>query len=878
MALLLTAHTVLAQPSDTSSDPTVKEMSTVIVTGTRKTDMTVTDSPAPIQLVSAENLKTTNAPDLQNAIAMVVPSYNSNQVGNDMASQTLTASLRFLSANHTLVLVNGKRIHITANVNTSNGDDAADLSFIPQEAIDHVEVLTDGAAALYGSDAIAGVVNIILKKNHSGGEVSVGYSKYGDGGGKDPKAGANIAFGDEKNFFSLSAESENRQSIYRFGPQALGNCLQNLADCQKVAAAYDDDSYAGWAALDPLMQNARLNPKFPYLNNWLNPPAVHRETLYFNAGAQLTDDISFYAFGGFGKKRAQSEENYRAPDQLPGYTDPVTGNTSYMYLLGFNPSEASREKDFQLTAGLNGNIAGWAWDLSSGLGKNRMNVYTLNSENQSLYSELGYSPANFYDGAFKAGQWTTNFNLTRDFQVGLSAPLTLNAGLEYRKDSYGIAPGDPASYYKVGASSFPGYGPGVAGSYNRNAKSVFADAVFYPVEHWLVDIAARYENYSDFGSKVIGKLTTRFDFSEAFAIRGTASTGFRAPNLGEEYYTQVAVGPSSANPILQPNNPAVGALLGSSGLKPETSTNYSLGFVFRPLENLNSTLDFYRITIANRVVPLNLCYTSGSTACVPTTGVATDSYNVALGNALVSSGYLGAIDPNVSGGSLDPTARENISVSVFYNAIKTRTQGLDWVTNYHSDFDWASIDWLLAINYNKMTVLSAAQAPVSLGGGSVLSQVDIVNLEKNNPKYRINFGPTFNVGKFSFTVSEQVYGPQYQWAAANTNNDGFGIAYPASVLSQLTTATFDGGTYFKERIAVMALTNLSVTFKPSDMWSLTAGGNNIFNKYPSGWPKAAYQFEVQNYENQWGMLGPYQTSSPVGLFGAYWFANATFKF
>lgn len=875
-----------AAPTDVAADDTTaappstdnaRQLSGMIVTGTRKTGMTATDSPAPIQLVDADTLKATGATDVQNALAMQVPSYNVNQVGTDMASQTLTAALRGLSANHTLVLVNGKRLHTTANVNASNGDAAADLSFIPEAAIDHVEVLTDGAAALYGSDAIAGVVNIILKKNYSGGEVTGGYGGYGDGGGRDSKVSANIGFGDKDNFFSLSVESENRQSVYRYGPQALSDCLLNLANCESVAATYDYDSYAGSVVNDALKANARYNSKFPYLNNWLNPPEVHRQVAYFNSGARLSNNVSLYAFGGIGKKRAQSEENYRSPDQLPGYTDPVTGETTYMYPLGFNPSEASREKDYQLTVGLTGNLSDWTWDASTGYGRDRMSVYTLNSENQSLYEEYGYSPANFSDGTFTASQWTTDLNLTRDFEIGLPQPMTFSAGLEYRKDTYSIGEGEPSSYYGVGASSFPGYGPDSVGSYRRDAKSLFADVVLYPTEHWLLDAAARYENYSDFGSKPIFKLTSRYNFSDAFAIRATASTGFRAPNLGEEYYTQVAVSPNAANPILQPNSAAAQSL-GFGNLKPETSVNYSLGFVFSPMENLNSTLDFYQITIDKVVGMASLCYVSGGSPCNPLTGVASSGYNEALGEALVKAGYLGAIDPTASGGSLDPTARENITVNIFNNALKERVRGVDWITNYDTNFAWGSVDWMLAANYNKLKVLHVDNAPTSLGNGTLYAAYLIANREKNQPKYRINFGPDIHIGKFTIGVHEQIYGPQYQWAAANTNNDGYGIAYPASVLAQLDTARFDGGTYFKERIGVMPLTNISVTYRPNQQWVLRAGGNNVFDRYPSGWPRAAYEFEVSNYENQWGMLGPYQTSSPAGFFGAYYYADVTYKF
>ena len=859
-------------PADEDKAKTLDTI-TVISTGTRKTNMAVTDSPAPIQLVSLEKLTSTAAPDLQNAIANQVPSYNANQTGSDMASQTLTASLRGLSPNHTLVLINGKRLHNTANVGAASGAAAPDLSFIPEAAIDHVEVLTDGAAALYGSDAIAGVINIILKKNHEGGEVSAGYSGYQDGGGRDFKWGANLGFGDSDNFLNLSAEAENRQSVFRFVPSGMGACLMNQADCMANGLGMQD-----WALSDA-NKLAVYNPKFPYLNNWLNPPEVHRKALYFNAGAELGDSVSFYAFGGYGKKTASSEENYRAPDQLMGHTDPVSGKVSYMYPYGFNPSEASEEKDYTLTAGLTGVFADWTWDASTTYGKDQMDVYTRNSMNQNLWAENGYSPTDFYDGTFTASQWTTNLNATRDFEIGLSSPLTFNAGIEYRQDKYGIAPGDYASYYKTGASSFPGYNPATnTGNYDRNSYSVFADVVLYPVEKWLVDGAVRFEHYSDFGSKTIGKLTTRYDFTDVFAVRATASTGFRAPTLGEGYYSAVNVSPSGAYPQLQPNG-AAASTLGFGALKPETSTNFSLGFVFNPIPNLNSTLDFYRISIKDRIDRGGFCYVSGGTPCDPVSGAEITDFNSSLGQALVNGGYLGSVDPTASSeGSLDTSARQNISVYVFNNALDTRATGVDWVTNYLTEFDWGSVDWFMAANYNKLEVTKVKAAPASLGGGSMYSDASIINMENATPKFRVNLGATIELGKFSINITEAIYGPQYQWADTNTNDEGMGNEFPADVLSQLTTKVLDGKTYYKEKIGVLATTNLSVSFKPNDKWTLTVGGDNIFNKYPDKYPTAVWNWVTSHYENQWGYLSKYQTGSPVGYFGGRWYAKLSYKF
>ncbi|MFT3928634.1 MAG: TonB-dependent receptor [Myxococcales bacterium] len=866
-------------PQDTSEstaqDAKTLDTVSVISTGTRKSNMAVTDSPAPIQLVSAETLSQSGAPDLQNAIADQVPSFNVRQIGTDMASQTLTAALRSLSANHTLILVNGKRLHTTSNVNPNNGEAAADLSFIPQAAIDHIEVLTDGAAALYGSDAIAGVINIILKKN-KGNEADVSYGAYEDGGGNDPKISADIAFGDSKNYFNLSAESEDRQSVFRFSPSAYGNCEANYADCLAVnpsMAAYVD-------TLDP--NHAATGYKsFPYLNTYPNPPAVKRQIMYINAGLALGDNWSFYAFGGFGQKQAESLENYRMPEQSG-----ASPSGTYLYPYGFQPSEASKERDFQLTVGVTGNLAGWTVDASTAYGKDIMDVYTLNSMNFTLWDDYGYSPTDFYDGAFYASQWTTDVSATRDFDVGLSAPLTLNFGVEYREDGYGIEAGDPYSYYGVGASSFPGYNPDTnTGNYTRHNEALYADVVFNPIEHWLVDVAGRYENYSDFGSKTIGKLTTRFDFTDSFAVRATASTGFRAPTLAEEYYSAVQVGPTSASPTLRANDAAAAALTGESGLKPETSVNYSLGFVFNPLPSLSSTLDFYQITIKNRIASKSFTYSTSvdGAACAadPITGDALDDcsdYNAALGAALVSAGYLGSNDPTASGGSLDSTARANISVTVLTNAYTTRSRGVDWVTNWNQSFDWGSIDWLLSANYNTIKVLSVRDAPAALGGGALFDTAEVINMEKNNPKFRVNIGPTFNIGKFNIALHEMIYGSQYYWTSSY-DEWGTDLSTISSVWSQLDTATFDGANYYKMKLKAMAVTNIDVTFKPDEHWSFSVGADNVFNKYPTKNPYAAYEYEVTHYDNQWDMLSEYQinSNSPVGWFGGYYYAKLKYQ-
>lgn len=884
-----TPAAVAAAADDQDPAKTLDTVS-VISTGTRKANMAVSDSPAPVQLVSAEALTKTAAPDLMNAIANQVPSYNASQVGTDMASQTLTASMRGLTANHTLILVNGKRRHVTSNFGVaSNGEMATDLSYIPQSAIDHVEVLTDGAAALYGSDAIAGVINIILKKNDSGGEFNAGYAGYADGGGGTDSWGGNIGFGGDRGFVSISAEVENRMSVYRFSNPSYANCLLDQVACAAYAEANDRDDLKSRLAND---QGALMNKRFPGLNAWLNPPQVHRKIAMFNAGYEFENGLEFYAFGSYGKKTAQSEENYRRPSQDGGYDFNGDGDVSdpgeHKYPYGFNPSEASEEEDYDLTVGLKGELGdGWLWDASTQYGRNEMDVYTRNSMNFSLWNDFGYSPENFYDGSFYATQWDTNVSVTKDFDVGLSGgPLTLNAGLEYRRDEYGIEAGEPTSYYGAGASSFPGYNPLSAGDYARHSRAAFVDVVLYPTEAWLVDIAGRYEDYSDFGSKAVGKFTTRYDFTDTFAVRGTASTGFRAPNMGENYYTAIQVGPTSATATL------AGSSVGS-GLKPETSKNFSLGLVFSPLENLTSTLDVYQIEISDRTYMGYFHYSMAQSAATVTgrttgswnadlpdpadtngDGVPDDSYNPVLGEALVAGGFISdPNDPAAPGGSFDQTARANIDLSFLSNVLDTKTTGVDWVTNYTTPFDWGSVDWLLAANYNETEVTKAGRVP-GFETIPLFTEANIYDIEHASPRFRVNLAATINWQKFTLTLRESIYGPQTQ-----VNS----LAGYEQLADQLDVIRLGGGDYYKLKIDTMATTGFDLSFKPDEHWTLSVGGDNIFNEYPDKIPSAVWDYDVANYQNgnnQYIASSNYAgfTGSPIGYFGARYYAKLTYRF
>jgi iron complex outermembrane recepter protein len=909
------------------ADQDAKVLPEIIVTGTRKVGMAVDDSPAPVQIVTAEALQESGAPDLMNSLAFQVPSFNASQQGTDMASATLVASMRALSPNHTLVLVNGKRRHFTSNVAVLGayaGAASADLSFIPGSAIVSTEVLTDGAAALYGSDAIAGVVNLITKKDFSGGSARMNVSGYDAGGGLSKNYQGNIGFGSAAGYFNLALEFENRDTVNRpgsiYGPAAcVAARLASAAGCPATNSGVTPSGYptsTGNAALTRENEyNMIFHPFYPYNSHQGDPPDIDRKIAFFSSGLHLNDVTELYATGSFGLKSTSSAQSYRRPSQDGGYdangdgdrTDAIggIGLRSHValteadlnkYPLGFTPNIETDEMDWSLGAGISGEVAGWSYDLSSNYGRNEMDIQNTGSMNFTLWNRYGISPESFYIGSFESSQWTTSLDLSRNFDWGLAIPVTFATGLEYRKDEYGIGAGEEASYFGAGAAAFPGYSPLAAGKYKRHNVAAFANLILYPTASWLVDVAGRFEDYSDFGSKAVGKITTRYELTDSFAIRGTYSTGFRAPTMGENYYTAIQVGPTGATATIAAAN--VG-----SGLKPETSRNISVGFVFRPLPGLTTTVDAYQIKIDDRTRIGNFAYSvaqstntrTGRAGGTPVStlpdpadtdgnGVPDAEYNRVLGDALVTGGYIGVWnDPTAPGGSFDASARANINLGFFSNVLDTKSTGVDWVTTYNTQFDWGDVDWLLAANYNKTEVTRAGRAP-GFETIPLFSVIDVWGIEKNNPEYRINVGATVHVGdKFLLNIRENIYGPQ----STITSASAFAV-YPQimSTLDIVDPAKINGiasllglpattTPYYKQEIGVLATTSLELTYKPMEGLSVGIGADNLFDKYPDKTPAAIRQYNAERYAATGAR--DYLLGSPIGFFGRRLYAKANYN-
>jgi len=822
-----TALAATATATDAATD--TSGLDEIIVTGSRQNGLKASDSPAPIQIVSAESLKQVGAPDLMSALAALVPSLQMQAFGFDMAGQTLQARLRGVSPNDVLVLINGKRRHTTANLAVDTGSPfqggaGVDLNFVPLDAIDHVEVLTEGAAAQYGTDAIAGVVNIILKKNTSGGSVAATYGQYGNGGGRTEDVSGNAGFeAGTGGYFNITGDfrSHGHSNVGEVDPRLFPSNLTSYPNT-----------------------NAANAPGYPNLNRISGDGAVQQKIMAVNTGYAFDGGTEVYFFGTYGHKNAASYENYRMPSKA-NYTDPLTGTTIYPFPFGFNPQEASDEDDYQLTGGIKGTIASWEWDLATGFGGDKVGISTIDSFNTGYYNSTGLpSPTNFYDGFLQATQWTTTADVKRDFDVGFAGPLNVAFGAEYRRETYSIGAGLPLSYIDGGASSYPGFTPLDALVHDRKNYAGYIDFATKPIEALRVDAAARFEHYSDFGNATVGKLTARYDFSPEFAIRGTVNNGFRAPTLAEEYYSSVNVGPTTAYVQLPPNS-AAGELLGlGKGLQPEKSVDFSLGFVWRPLPHMSTTLDVYQIRINNRIVGSG--QVAGQILGVPQAGEA------AINAAIASYAHGGnVIDPDV-------LKTGSYGFSIFANGIDTRTRGADLVFDFPFDYSFGSVNWSLSATYNDTTITKYATTPAALGANTLYDVEAYSELTTATPKYVVNLGALWTFDKLTVNLVEKIYGPSSDYE----NDDGDG-----------PTGSF---VYFKDSVGVTAITNLDVAYSYTDHLKLSVGAQNLFNRFPNKLNSNILGRENAASDN--AAVTQYPIFSPFGINGGFYYVKAVYKF
>jgi outer membrane receptor protein involved in Fe transport len=867
---------------------------TVIVTGTRVQGMTAADSAAPITVLGSEALtKGTGSADLRQALGQTIPSFVAQQYGADTANLTLSAALRGLSPNDTLVLINGHRRHYTGNLHVDSGgfaagSSSADLSFIPEAAIDHVEVLLDGAAAQYGTDAIAGVVNIILKKKSSGGQFSASAGDYYNRGNRSPSDNGesyDLSYNMglplfDKGFVNVTVEKQYSNFTQYGGADNRFLNAQGLPVGQNTVTSVGANGVASLSAHGNGIPDNFLPgvTGYPRSNAIDGSPEQQLTMAELNSQYDFSDSLSVYAFGTIGHKFAKSFENDRLPNQiiatvgsnqpcsatnLNGYNTAVDGTGKavcalgvnggvgaipgevgftglnskgqiissgnagnlfssnlinvnngaaipsatgagtlgtepelVMYPNGFRPMEVLKEDDYQYNTGVKFNVLGWDVDADVGYGKDIDNIYTYSSGNRSLFIDTHTSPTNFYDGSFTASQFTGTVDATHAFNVGMASPLTVAVGVEAREDTYGIGAGDPLSYYKEGAQSFPGFAPASAGVHSRKNYAGYIDLAIAPIEELQIDIAGRAEHYTDFGDAQIGKITARYDFSPKIGVRGTLSTGFRAPTLAEEFYTAVNVSPNSAT-VQLPANSAAAGLLGLGNLRPETSISYSAGIVAHPLDDLSVTVDAYSIAIGNRITTSATVSSSGGAINVP----------------LVTSAVL------LDGVSLDPTATQQ-GVTAFLNGLSTLTQGVDFTVSYPTDFgDYGLVDWTLAGNYNTTSVSRVAPTPVqitnSAPGASFFRPDTLFGFVHSAPAEKVGLTANWSLDAIGATLRETYWGPQH--GSTTPNNGGQVIPF--------------------NQAGVM-LTDLEARYNITEQLQFSLGANNLFNIRPDIQPFA----------------------------------------
>ncbi|WP_420478335.1 TonB-dependent receptor plug domain-containing protein [Brevundimonas sp. FT23028] len=764
--------------------PEATEVDEVVVTGTRAPNRSRLDTLAPVDVVTQEDLQNRGTTELAAALAQSVPSLTFPRPAVvDGTDSVRPATLRGLSPDQTLVLVNGTRRHASALVNVNGtvgrGSAAVDLNTIPSGALDRVEVLRDGASAQYGSDAIAGVVNLRLRQADHGGGATVTAGQYyttidtarapgrdeQDGGTLTASAWQGFGLGDG-GYLTLSAEYLRRDPTNR-------------------------------SDLDPRVTPNAVTARF-------GDPEVEQWTVFANAGAPLGNGWEAYGWAGYQDRDSESAAFPRLASNV--------NNVAALYPNGFLPKIAVNSRDLSAAGGVRGVIGGWDADVNLVYGRNALEFRTEESLN-STYGAA--SPTSFDSGSLIYDQLVLGADVTRQFDVGLYAPLNVAAGLEARRETYQIEAGQAESWDRgplggntaltSGAQGFVGFQPSNEVDEDRTAVGVYVDVEAPITEQLTVAGAVRFEDYSDFGNATTGKVSARYDFTPSFALRGSVSTGFRAPSLQQSYFTSTASVIQSGSIVETGTFPAtstVASLLGAEPLDAETSVNYTLGAVFR-LGDFNLTVDAYQIDIEDQIVLSELINRSFS--------------------------------PQVAS-LLDPLGVQ--AARFFLNGVDTTTKGVDVVGRYRiNDETYGDWDFTVAANFNDVEV---TRLPTS---SSVLSPVPplfarsrILTIEDGTPDTKVSGTTDWSYGRWGVTARATYY---------------------ASVLQPGSTAASDYWTGDK------VVADFEGRFSPNERITLALGVDNAFDEYPDAVPASL---------NSNGVLG-FPFYSPFGFNGRYVYAR-----
>jgi iron complex outermembrane receptor protein len=786
----------------------VNQLNEVVLVGTRSAGRVKLETPVPVDVVNVgKSASVTGRLDLTDILNYAAPSFNYNkQSGSDGADHVELGTLRGLGPDQTLVLINGKRRHSTAFVSVfgtrGRGNSGVDLSSIPVSSIDRVEILRDGASAQYGSDAIAGVINIILKKNINQLSVNVGASGYDDPAYNSRDA---VAKGQYPHGGVIDGQAITLDANYGLAIGKNNGFINFTVDYDangKTFRQTHDTAYSNPKAL-PLNTVRRAN----------GDGSASSINTFFNSEIPLSGTrTTFYSFGGISYKlsndyaftRNFSGSPGRFPTDAGGNLIPVPGiifNTpngdSY-----YNPIIQTHNTDASIALGLKGTLGKDVdWDLSNTLGNNTFHFYGDKTFNASL----GTGQTHFYDGGPSFLQNTTDLNFNKHYK-DIMAGFNVGAGAEYRYENYKIAPGEPGSYTNydtlkaTGSQGFPGYQPSDQVNAHRTVEGIYLDLEADVTKAWLIDFANRLEHYSDFGYNLSTKLATRYKVTDNFNIRGSLGTGYRAPSLQQinysSSYTNVQGGLISEVKIA-PNYSPITKAAGIPTLKQEKSQNYGLGFTYRPIPELSITTDGYIIKVKDRVV---------------------------------LSGQFSASDTNLDPAFIAALNSLHVTQAQFFaNAANTTNRGLDVVIEYNKTVGDNHYRLLFAGNFQHMNI-DKINYPPKLSATDQLRQTFLSDREQkfilaSAPPEKLTLNPEYGYKKFSVGTRFTYFG-KIDLLGYGETSDGIHPVVPLD--ASPTTLVPDEYLYTGKVVS-----DIYFGYKVNKTVHFSLGCDNVFNVHPN---------------------------------------------
>ena len=792
-----------------------------VTVGSRRAKRTVANSAVPVDIINVKDVTTQSGKiEINELLQYIAPSFNANkQSGSDGADHVDPASLRGMGPDQTLVLINGKRRHQSSLINLfgtrGRGNTGTDLNAIPASSIKRIEILRDGAAAQYGSDAISGVINIVLNDNINELTGAVTYGAYNTNAKGDFPAGTANTPG-----FRLDQNGNGN---------SFGKNKKLDGNSAKLALNYGTKlgSKGGFVnfTTEFLKKEKTLRPGFDFRKGF-GEAEIFSANIMANLAIPVTTKIEFYAFGG---------RNYRDTDAYAFTRNGGAKVVESIYPGGFTPRITSNIVDNSLAAGFRTNTtSGWEIDLSNTYGKNIFDYRIEGTLNASLEAK---SPKAFDAGGHSLSQNTTNLDFSKNYDSVLSG-MNIAFGAEFRSETFKIFAGELGSYATYdtngdpitdpttqsapidpisgnprpgGSQGFPGYSPKNVVGKGRTNLSLYADAEFDITKKFLVSTALRFENYSDFGSTVNGKIASRYKITDNINVRGSVSTGFRAPSLAQVYYNTNFTNFSSSGStevLLSANNSPVTKAFGISELKEEKAVNASLGLTFSK-GNFTATIDGYMINIKDRIV---------------------------------LTGYFDATSLAV-----------NVDKAQFFtNGVDTKTKGLDLVVSWGKTIGSSKFGVTAAGNINDMKITNVKNN--ALDSQTFFGERDkaflLASAPANKFALNLNYGYKLFDAGLAFTRFSEVKLLDYQ---VYEDIAGYGGSFD----NQIKAAT--------DTYGAKIVTDLTLGFKLSKSFKLSLGANNLLNIYP-------------DQQDDWVEAGGYWDSVQMGFSGAYYYARLGFKF